>query len=257
MRTSEEKLFLKWNEFNENVSSAFGDRRKDMEFADVTLACEDGQQVEAHKVILASGSPFFLDILRRNRHPHPLIYMRGLKSENLGAMIDFLYYGEAKVCQEDLDSFLAVAEEFGLKGLTGNLKLDEEIHFTKAPKQKVKMESIEYISTDSTDSTDSSLTAEIFVEETEAVTKTVTADLQNLDEQIKSMMELGEAMSLGKTTRTSRICKLCGKQGFDMNIRNHIESVHITGVSHPCNICGKMSRSRSALWKHTSNHHKR
>jgi len=254
MRTSEEKLFLKWNEFNENVSSAFGDRRKDMEFADVTLACEDGQQVEAHKVILASGSPFFLDILRRIKHPHPLIYMRGIKSESLEAIIEFLYSGEAKVFQEDLDSFLAVAEDFGLKGLSGNKKLDKEKHFTKSPKQKVKIESTVQ---DLSNYTESSLTEETFADETEAVTNTVTADLLNLDEQIKSMMELGESMSLGKTTRTSRICKLCGKQGFDMNIRNHIESVHITGVSHPCNICGKMSRSRSALWKHTSNHHKR
>jgi len=254
MRTSEEKLFLKWNQFNENVSSAFGDRRKDMEFADVTLACEDGQHVEAHKVILASGSPFFLDILRRIKHPHPLIYMRGIKSESLEAIIEFLYSGEAKVFQEDLDSFLAVAEDFGLKGLSGNKKHDKEKHFTKSPKQKVKIESTVQ---DLSNYTESSLPEETFADETEAVTNTVTADLLNLDEQIKSMMELGESMSLGKTTRTSRICKLCGKQGFDMNIRNHIESVHITGVSHPCNICGKMSRSRSALWKHTSNHHKR
>merc|ERR1712129_275692 len=104
----EEKLCLKWNDFQENVTSAFGERRKDMEFADVTLACEDGQQVEAHKVILASASPFFLDLLRRNKHPHPLIYMRGIKSEDLVAIVDFLYYGEANVYQESIDTFLAL-----------------------------------------------------------------------------------------------------------------------------------------------------
>ena len=90
------------------------------EFVDVTIACEDGQQVEAHKVILASSSPFFLNLLRRNKHPHPLIYMRGLKSEDLVTMIDFLYFGEANVYQENLDSFLAVAEELQLKGLMGS-----------------------------------------------------------------------------------------------------------------------------------------
>merc|ERR1719509_678593 len=46
--------------------------------------------------------------------------MRGLKSEDLVAMIDFLYFGEANVYQENLDSFLAVAEELQLKGLTGS-----------------------------------------------------------------------------------------------------------------------------------------
>ena len=68
-----EKLCLKWNDFQENVNSAFGNLREDNEFADVTLACEDGQQIEAHKVILAASSPFFQTLLKRNKHPHPLI----------------------------------------------------------------------------------------------------------------------------------------------------------------------------------------
>merc|ERR1712129_184660 len=115
MFRDEEKLCLKWNDFQENAIAAFGTLREDREFADVTLACEGGQQVEAHKVILASSSPFFLSLLMRNEHPHPLIYMRGLKSEDLVAIIDFLYFGEANIYQENLDSFLAVAEELQLK----------------------------------------------------------------------------------------------------------------------------------------------
>ena len=80
---SSEKFCLKWNVFQENVNSAFSNVRKDNNFCDVTLACEDGHQVEAHKVILAAASPFFANILNRNKHTHPLIYMKGLKSEVL------------------------------------------------------------------------------------------------------------------------------------------------------------------------------
>ena len=80
-----EKLCLQWNDFKENVNSAFGRLRGDKEFTDVTLACEDGQQGEAHKVVLIASSPFFLNILKRNKHPHPLIYMKGVKAENLVA----------------------------------------------------------------------------------------------------------------------------------------------------------------------------
>ena len=50
-------------------------------------------------------------------HPHPLVYMRGMQSENLLAIVDFLYRGEANVYQESLDGFLAVAEELQLAGL--------------------------------------------------------------------------------------------------------------------------------------------
>ena len=115
---SSEKLCLKWNDFQENLNSAFGLLRNDQDFADVTLACEDGTQIMTHKVVLASSSPFFMDILKKNKHPHPLIYMRGLKEENLLAMVDFLYYGEASVDQDSLDVFLGLAEELKLKGLT-------------------------------------------------------------------------------------------------------------------------------------------
>ena len=76
-----EKLCLKWNDFQDNVNTAFGRLREGTEFVDVTLACEDGQQVEAHKVILAASSPFFDNLLKKNRHPHPLIFMKGVKFE--------------------------------------------------------------------------------------------------------------------------------------------------------------------------------
>ena len=119
---SSEKLCLKWNDFQENLSLAFKGFRNDQDFADVTLACEDGTQIEVHKFVLASSSPFFMEMLKKNKHPHPLIFMRGLKVEDLVAMVDFLYFGEANVNQESLDVFLGLAEELRLKGLTGSSK---------------------------------------------------------------------------------------------------------------------------------------
>ena len=82
-----EKLCLKWNDFQENVNAAFGSLREDNEFADVTLACEDGQ----------------LGNWWKKKHPHPLVYMRGVKFEDLLAIADFLYLGEADIFQGNLD----------------------------------------------------------------------------------------------------------------------------------------------------------
>ena len=67
-----EKLFLRWNDFHENTIAAFKDLKNDSEFTDVTLACEDGQQIETHKVVLFSSSPFLKNLLKKNNHPHPL-----------------------------------------------------------------------------------------------------------------------------------------------------------------------------------------
>ena len=70
-----EKLCLQWNDFKDNINSAFRNMREDREFSDVTLVCEDGQYLEVHKVILASSSPFFMDLLRKKKHSHPLIFI--------------------------------------------------------------------------------------------------------------------------------------------------------------------------------------
>ena len=119
-----EKICLEWNDFKENAKSAFVRLRDDKEFTDVTLACGDGQQMEAHKDILAASSPFFERILQRNKHPHPLIYLRGFRSDEFEAILDFLYFGETNVYQENLDSSLVIAEELKLKGLTSQTNDD-------------------------------------------------------------------------------------------------------------------------------------
>merc|ERR1712129_510440 len=195
MHREDKKLCLKWNDFQENAISAFGILREDREFADVTLACEDGQQVEAHKVILASSSPFFLNLLRRNKHPHPLIYMRGLKSEDLVSMIDFLYLGEANVYQENLEPFLAVAEELQLKGLMGS-GAEEEAEENIQPKTKKKplkpLQPRTYtqqdIMTPNIPNAEAKVESSPPLEGTVAVTDyTVAADLRDLDDKVKSM----------------------------------------------------------------------
>ena len=73
------------------MNSAFGVLRNDKDFSDVTLACEDGTQIETHKMVLILSSPFFMEILTKNKHTHPLVYMRKVKSENMLAILDFLY----------------------------------------------------------------------------------------------------------------------------------------------------------------------
>ena len=124
------------------MKSAFGHLRVTNDFADVTLGCEDGQQIEAHKVILAASSPFFQRILKRNKRSQPLIYMKGMRSDDLTAIIDFLYYGEANIYQENLDSFLAIAEELQLKGLEGSKDQQESNREERLnPNEKYKTDS--------------------------------------------------------------------------------------------------------------------
>jgi hypothetical protein len=115
-----EKFCLRWNDFEKNISGAFRELREDKDFFDVTLACEDSDQLLAHKVILSACSPFFRTVLRRNPHQHPLLYLKGVKYTDLQSVLNFMYHGEVNVAQDELNSFLAVAEDLRVKGLTQN-----------------------------------------------------------------------------------------------------------------------------------------
>ena len=107
---------VRWNDFTNNIADTFRSLRGGNDFTDVTLACEDGQVVEAHKVVLAASSPFFLDILKVSKHPHPLIYLKGVQMRELAAVMDCLYNGEVTlVNQEELESFLGLAKDLRLK----------------------------------------------------------------------------------------------------------------------------------------------
>ena len=264
-----EKLCLKWNDFQDNTNTAFGSLRNDNDFADVTLACEDGQQVEAHKVILAASSPFFQTMLKRNKHPHPLIYMRGVKSEDLVAIVDFLYCGKANVYQENIDSFLPIAQELNMKGLTGNgdnTEPLEEINvkpetnrnqphssstFSKVENSPFKdkrkdLYEVQRISAKTTDTT--------IAVQNHTVTDVNVTNIQELDENVKSMMTKSQSFIHG---RRADMCTICGKEGKGNNIMDHIEANHLDGVSIPCNYCEKTFRSRSGLRKHISLYHRK
>jgi len=250
-----EKLTLKWNDFQGNISTAFRSLRNDTNFSDVTLACEDGEQVEAHKVILTASSPFFQSLLARNKHPHPLIYMRGVKSEDLVALVDFLYFGEAEVFEDKVNSFLALAGELKLKGLTENDETEELVNIgtegSARPKNKTTP-----TRRNQTTNKENYFTGE-FATKIESNTVIAFAEspyieeFQALDQQIKSLMSKSTSwLSNGKVHKRASLCKVCGKEDSYRNIKDHVEINHITGLSAPCSLCGKTFRNRISLRKH-------
>ena len=251
-----EKLCLQWNDFQENVKSAFGHLRGTNDFADVTLACEDGRQVKAHKVILASLSPFFQRILKRNEHSHPLIYMKGMKTDDLTAIVDFLYF----VYQENLENFLAIAEELQLKGLEGSKDQPESKEAEQLePNEKYNSDS--KLPTSKTQQTMKETTFDSHKTGGNALTlpktSVMSANLQELDETVKAMMETSENMVQrgAKGQERAKICKICGREGLSNVIKEHIEVIHLDGVSIPCNLCDKILRTRRDLRRHRKSVH--
>ena len=249
-----EKLCLQWNEFQENIKSAFRAFRDDNDFADVTLVCEDGQQMKAHKVVLAASSPFFQKLLGLNKHPHPLVFMRGMKSSDLWPILDFLYHGEANVFQESLDSFLAIAQEFQLRGLEG--KREDKYETLGDEQQALHPKQFPVFDTIKNDPNTSlkGPTKKPLENKTLALPNTFIGDFDDLEAKVKSMMEKSKNNYSNGAQKADR-CKVCGKEGKGGNIKDHIEANHLEGLSIPCNLCDKTFRSRNGLRIHNRNYH--
>ena len=209
-------------------------------------------------MILASSSPFFQKLLERNKHPHPLVYMKGLNSENLLAMIDFLYCGEANVNQENLDSFLALAEELQLKGLMG--KGDENVENvvderqehqvtkprTKPPLKNVPLSPKTFQSRQNTHWTETTNTV--------ALSTHFSGNLEELEERVQSMMEKSQN-DYALDQRKAHRCKVCGKEGRGSAIKDHIEAHHLEGIVLPCDQCENNFRTRKNLRRHKARNH--
>ena len=84
----------------------------------MTLSCEGGAQLRAHKVVLAACSPYFQAVLQHNPCKHPIIILpRDVAFTDLRAIIEFVYRGEIDVAQEQINSLLQAADTLKIKGL--------------------------------------------------------------------------------------------------------------------------------------------
>ena len=223
-----EKFLLQWNDFQKNVTSSFKEIRED--FCNVTLVGEDYKKIEAHKVVLAGSSNKLLELLQQSQHPHPLLYMKGIKGSHLSAVVDFMYHGEVSIAQDDLNDFLLVAEDLQLKGLAGTgeennyeemgTEMNEStknmgnnfLHNHPFVPQNQKLQQTHQIDGNTKDD-------KFEVAKTNEADMKITTNNELLDETINSMMHKIDGIWK---------CTQCGKIDKDKyNLRNHIEANHL------------------------------
>ena len=243
-----EKLCLKWNDFQGNVISSFGELRCDQDFTDVTLACED-LQFEAHKLILSTCSPFFRTLLKKtNKHQHPLLYMRGLKARELEAVLDFIYQGETNIFQEDLEGFLLIAEELQLKGLVGN----EEEPFTGYQDAKMKVKTLsENVNKPQNEERKHYNPDHRHFENSKALVSTGSTVPMTVDKDVARIVD--EMIVKQDNFWNCTVCQF--KSTNRSHLKEHVET-HIEGLEYPCNNCGKIMRSSAAFRVHLKKCHK-
>ena len=241
-----ENFCLKWKAFHSNVSNAFGLLRNEDYLHDVTLVSDDHKQISAHKLVLSACSEHFKDIFKYSNKPnaHPFLCLDGIKSDDLENILDYIYNGEVRMLQENLDRFLFVAQKLKLKGLLG--KGD------KNSQQKEDNSSDEEMNT----------VKEEYTEELNPADKpnqdNVVGDKVKVPVSSESINELENALNqhLERLGPGLYQCKLCGKTArMGTDIKKHIET-HIEGLSYPCQVCGKTFSTTNSIRSHRSQHHR-
>ena len=212
-----EKFCLKWNDFQSNVTKSFEAFRNDEHLHDVTLVSDDQNQATAHKIVLSASSEYFNNIFKKNKISNPFLCLEGLSLRDLNNILDYIYYGEIQIYQEDLDRFLSMAQRFKIKGLVGADEVKKE-------------ENSEMLPDNTFNSVDN------------PIQKIDTTDLTEIDEKLFENME--------ENSDRTWSCKICSKiLPVRNNMKLHVET-HVEGLSFPCNICGKIYRSRNVLRNH-------
>ena len=168
-----------------------------------------------------------------------------MKARSLTAIIDFLYLGEANVYQEELEDFLAQAEELQLKGLDG--KFEREI--SDYPSQTFKnTERVDLNKKQNTPKKQMSSYAQFENEHVGAIMMPYEQKLKTTSIIEPATMEKIESMMEKQVDGYH--CTRCGYRSKNSgHLREHVEK-HIEGLEYPCNICNRILRSSHSFREH-------
>ena len=108
---NQEKFNLKWQTHTDHVREMLCSMMISEELTDVTIVSEDKIQFKAHRVVLSACSPFFQDIIKGNLLANSFIYLRGIQSIEIEAILQFIYQGETTLNQDRMNEFLNVAKK--------------------------------------------------------------------------------------------------------------------------------------------------
>merc|ERR1719369_1128338 len=200
--------------------------------------------------------------------------MRGVHYTHLSNIVDFIYHGQAEVVKDDLETFLKIGQELGIKGMikakgldnfnpqenvSQVMKLSEAVHpvdpmltndyvlkIENDPDLDLNMD-IKSNIVSGNDSDDKS-----FIEED----ADIKMDNYNLDKTIGDNLDLEEQIdALVENKDGVWVCLQCGKwNDTRFRLRRHVET-HLSGFSHSCQHCDKTFPTRGGLDVHTYRAH--
>ena len=240
---------------------------------DVTLASDDGQIVEVHKLVLCAGSKFLNELLSLQESSCSWIHLSGFQHNELEELVAFLYTGELQLSKENMTKFLKLAELLAIDSVfQDEQETTEDTHksesVTSEPESanssddaiesvKIEKESVKLVKDEETAKTESLTNPDgINSLEPKLIIDVNTSTAENMITRKDGLWECVECERTfvrkdhAKThvqihTNIQRVkCQICDRSfGTKDSLRNHSRRVHST-EKYNCTNCGKNDMSR-------------
>ena len=246
-----EKFSLKWNDYHSNWTKSLSELRNDKESVDVTMISEDKVKFMAHKILLSSCSKTFKFILKGNfhAHPHPLLYLSGVSSVNLGFILNFIYFGEVNLFQDQLDNFLESARKLEIEGIQEDYA-DQGAMWQSAQKHVIQEQNIEHIK-EHNEVRGVPAVLENTALKTNNYSKGYVYPFQNREEtssnyvaKVDGVSMTDEEIEMKKNDLYQKLgdiwrCLVCAYTSLRMDsLKKHAET-HLDGLCYTCTLCNR------------------
>ena len=216
----ESKYHLANTKFENNAATIFRNIYAEESFTDVTIACEDGKIVKAHKIVLSASSAVFNKILMQYSDTNPVIYFGDTSYKHIEYILQYAYVGEVSVEESELQQFMATANKFRINGLYSDQT--QKVHSENLNDLDKEEESLKSI-------------------KDEEIKKKFIGDEYRM-EVVDTYLDVSKAADF--------TCDQCEyKTTTKEYLRIHRRSIH-DGVKYPCNKCDYKATQSSSLMQH-------
>ena len=222
----QEKYKLEWDTYSDHLREMLHAMMKSNELTDVTLVCDDKRQFKAHKIVLSACSSVFKSIFNDLPQHNSVIYLRGIKHQEMEAILEFMYVGVATLNQERMSEFMNDAKNLEIKEISQKMQFDE-------------YENLPDLSNNETDLVNQQ--------------KQPMAKLNK--EKISNNKQTAHNSTLQNNSGSTLACAECDSQFTNKgHLKRHILSKH-EGVRFNCNKCDFQSTQQAALKSHFESKH--
>ena len=200
------------------------------QFADVTLVCDDLRKISAHRIVLSACSSVFREILQGHKEGHQVIYLRGVKHQEMESLLQFMYNAEASFYEDRVNEFLRVAKDLDIKEIAENVDIAQESSNENAACNGQEKD----ITTDIQNENENLVPPTR--RPNSAITTGKAYPCDECDAEYKTYISLCQhRRSVHQGAQFS--CNQCNYKATQKNnLKTHVQSVH-DGLVYPCNQC--------------------